>query len=213
LFVNDYKQFNMNPCNRFHNIIAVLMMLLVLAGCGRSRATPPGKPYAVNFGQGIMALHVVTSSKNAPSTKHARSGYGGGSWNFPSNVGGSGKDALIGVVVVIGVVIVVATVVCVVDAISGDDDSPAMVYRYNLTISGPDVPEAVVLITDTHHMFLEQHQYDAMVNGAYTRAILRPTVWQGTDGAPTQAVRLLIAHNQITIEPLQSAAPPGSNNP
>jgi len=112
-------------------------------------------------------------------------------------------------VVVVAFVVVVAVVVCVVDAATAGPDP--VVERYYLTLSGDGVPLEVVVITDTNHLYLEQRQYDALVQGAYNRAVLRPAVWEGARTAPTQVVQVSVAKGRITIAP--PASPPESLQP
>lgn len=118
---------------------------------------------------------------------------------------GSGKDALAGIVVVIAVVVVVAVVVLAVDAATSGPDP--VVERYYLTLSGDGVPLEVVVITDTNHIYLEQRQYDALVKGAYNRAVIRPAAWEGVQAAPTQLVQVSVAKGRVTIAPSGEQSP------
>lgn len=184
--------------------LSLLMVLLILAGCGQERANlPHGRPYPVTLEQGVLVAPVVP-----PSTSRSR---GGVSFNGSGscNLGGSGKDALAGLVLVVALVVVVAVVVCVVDAATAGPD-PVM-ERYYLTLSGDGVPLEVVVITHTNHLYLEQRQYDALAQGAYNRAVLRPVMWEGARTAPTQVVQVSVAKGHITIapqaEPLPQAEP------
>ena len=152
--------------------------------------------------QGVLVAPVVPPSSSRSSGGVSFGGSGS------CNLGGSGKDALAGLVVV-AFVVVVAVVVCVVDAATAGPDP--VVERYYLTLSGDGVPLEVVVITDTNHLYLEQRQYDALVQGAYNRAVLRPAVWEGARTAPTQVVQVSVAKGRITIAP--PASPPESLQP
>ncbi len=185
--------------------LSLLLVLLILAGCGRERAgTPPGRPYPVTMEQGVLVAPVV------PPASARRSGGVSGSVNFGGsgscNLGGSGGDALAVIAVVIVVVVVVAVVVCAVDAATAGPDP--VVERYYLTLSGEGVPLEVVVITDTNHLYLEQRQYDALAQGAYNRAVLRPAVWEGARTAPTQLVQVSVAKGRITIAVAPQAEQP-----
>lgn len=153
--------------------------------------------------QGVLVAPVVPPSSSRSSGGVSFGGSGS------CNLGGSGKDALAGLVVVVAFVVVVAVVVCVVDAATAGPDP--VVERYYLTLSGDGVPLEVVVITDTNHLYLEQRQYDALVQGAYNRAVLRPAVWEGARTAPTQVVQVSVAKGRITIAP--PASPPESLQP
>lgn len=175
--------------------LSLLLVPVVLAGCGQARSgAPSGHPYPVIIDQSVIAA----PAERSPSTRH-ESGGGSGSWiGGTCDLGGhcSGKDALVGVVVVLAVVIVVGVVVCVVDAATPE----APVERYYLTLSGDGVPLAVVTITTAGRLYLDDRQYDALQRGAYTRAVIRPAVWEGTSGAPpTQAVRVTVEKGGVVI--------------
>ncbi len=146
-----------------------------------------------------------TRSATSPASSQDRSGgvnVFSGSGNFNC---GSGKDALVGVVAIIAVVLVVAVVVCVVEAATSESQGEA--ERYALTLSGEGVLPEVVTITATNHLYLNERQHAALAGDVYTRAVLRPAVWEGTQGAPTQEVRVSIARGQVTIAPLEMPSP------
>lgn len=185
--------------------LSLVMALLVLAGCGRGRThPPPGKPYAVTMTEGIFITPAVSSGMSSPAVRGSSPRSRSGGCNVGSGWGnvncGSGKDALVGLAAVVAVILVVAVVVTVVD--SATSGSTETIDRYHLTLSGEEVPLAIVVITDTNHIYLEPHHHEALMRGAYTRAVLRPTVWEGTRGAPTQEVTVTVVRGQVRIAPV-----------
>src|ERR1043165_10124709 len=122
--------------------LSILMALLVLAGCGPRRGAPPGDPCLVTFAQGVMTAPTPAPPRASASS---RSSGGGGSWGSCDLKIGSGSDALGGIVVVIAGVIVVAVVVVGIEGATAGPDP--VVARYHLTMSGDDVPLAVVPIS------------------------------------------------------------------
>lgn len=182
--------------------LSFLLVLLVLAGCGRARsAVPAGRPYSVTLEQGV----IIAPSGSRPITKKGSVSVGGsGSCNLGNMNCGSGKDALVGIVVVIAIVMVVAVVVLAVDAATSSDPLTEIYY---VTLSGEGVPLEVVTITDTNHIYLDERQHDGLVRGVYTRAVIRPTVWEGTRGAPTQVVTVSVAKGRVTIAPRAERLP------
>jgi len=183
--------------------LSFLVVLLVLAGCGRGRsAALQGQPYPVTLAQGVLIAPTATTSR---STKGRSSG--GSFFSGSGNVScGSGKDALAGIVVVIAVVVVVAVVVLVVDAAISESDP--ITERYYLTLSGEGVPLEVVAISDNNQLYLDKRQYDALARGAYNRAVIRPAVWEGTRGAPTQQVQVTLTQGRVLIALLDVPPPP-----
>ena len=180
--------------------LSFLMVLLVLVGCGQGRASaPPGRPYPVTLAQGVLVAPLPSPSSSSSSS--GSSGGSGGSCNLSFGNCGSGSDALVGLAVVVAVVIVVVVVVCVVDAAS--DEPPSVVEWYCVNLSGEGVPLAVIPISTTNQIYLDEQQHAALTQGLYTRAVLRPAVWEGTHGAPTQDVRVSLADGRVTIAPVE----------
>jgi hypothetical protein len=179
--------------------LSFLMVLLVLAGCGQGRAdAPTGRPYPVTLEQGVLPVPVAVhpSGQAGSSSQSSCSGSWFGSCDLKC---GSGKDALVGIVVVVAVVIVVAVVVLAVDAATAPSESVAV--SYYLTLSGEGVPLDVVTISEANHIYLDDQQHATLVRGAYTRAVIRAAAWEGTKGAPTQEVRVSVQRGRITIAP------------
>lgn len=189
--------------------LSFLMAILVFVGCGRGRVhPPPGKPYAVTMAEGIV-IAPAASAGPRPAVRGTPSRGRSGGVNVGSGLGtwncGSGKDALVGLAALVAVILVVAVVVTVVDSTTAT--STTLVDRYHLTLSGEEVPLAIVVITDTNHLYLQEHEHDALVRGAYTRAVLRPAVWEGTRGAPTQEVAVTIVRGGVNIAPVAPPVP------
>ena len=185
----------MNPFLRY---LSFLMALLVLGGCGQSRSSAiSGKPYSVTLGEGVL----VAQENHLSSVQDGSAGsHSSGSWNLGGSFsggggGGSGGDFVAALVVIVAVVIVASVVICVVDCATPDH----VVERYYVTLSGDVVPLEIVTITTTNHMYLDDRQYDALVRGAYTRAVIRPAVWEGSHGSPTQEVQVNASRGMITI--------------
>ena len=192
----------MDPFLRYFSF---LMVLMVLGGCGQTRSSAQtGRPYAVTLGNGVLvAPESHSTSAEQCSEKRTSSGSlnFGGTWSGGGG-GGSSDGLLAALVVVVAVVIVVAVVVAVVDSATPDQ----VTERYYVTLSGEGVPLESVTISSTNHMFLEDHQYDALVRGAYTRAVIRPAVWEGRHGAPIQEVQVTASHGNIAISLAQDAS-------
>src|ERR1043165_6177786 len=122
--------------------LSILLVLLVLAGCGPRHGAPPGDPYVVTLAPGIMAAPTPAPPRTSASSRRS----GGVGWSGSCDLKcGSGGDARVGIVVVVAVVIVVAVVVLVVEGATAGPDP--VVARYHLTMSGDDVPLAVVPIS------------------------------------------------------------------
>ena len=187
----------------FLRCLSFLMVLMVLGGCGQTRSSAQmGRPYAVTLGNGVLvASESHSTSAEQCSEKRTSSGSCnlGGTWSGGGG-GGSSDGLLVALVVVVAVVIVVA--VAVVDSTTPDE----VTERYYVTLSGEGVPLEIVTIFSTNHMFLEDHQYDALVRGAYTRAVIRPAVWEGRHGAPIQEVKVTASHGNIAISLAQDAS-------
>jgi hypothetical protein len=181
--------------------MSILMVLLALAGCHQRRAdVPPGRIYPVTLEQGLLP------SSSVPG-RAGRAASSGGSWALSSNLtSGSGKDALVGFVVVVSVLIVAAVVVSIVDAVTAAPE-PVLV-KYHLTLSGPEVPQEEVIISDADSVCLDDRQHAALVRGSYTRAVIRPAAWEGTSAAPTQEVRLTLAPGRIRLAPVVEPGEP-----
>lgn len=185
--------------------MSFLMVILVLAGCGQRRAdAPEGRPYPVTLEQGVLpaplAAHPTRPSSRTGCAESSSRSSGGSFWSGSCNLNGSsGQDALVVVAAVVAVVIVVAVVVTVVDAAVAAPEP--MAVSYYLTLSGDGVPLAVVTISDTNKIYLDDAQHAAVVRGAYTRAVIRAAAWEGTRGAPTQVVQVSVQRGCITIAP------------
>jgi hypothetical protein len=186
----------------FRRRVSFLLVLLILVGCGQERAfAPPGRPYPVTLAQGVLVAPLPSPSSSSSSLSSGSSGGSGGSCNLSFGNCGSGSDALVGLAVVVAVVIVVAVVVCAVDAASYQP--PSVVEWYCVNLSGEGVPLAVISISTTSQIYLDEQQHAALSQGLYTRAVLRPAVWEGTRGAPTQDVRVSLADGRVTITPVE----------
>ena len=185
----------MDPFLRYFSF---LMVLMVLGGCGQTRSSAQtGRPYAVILGNGVLvAPESHSTSAEQCSEKRTSSGSWnfGGTWSGGGGGGGGGSSD--------GLLVALVVVVAVVDSATPDQ----VTERYYVTLSGEGVPLEIVTISSTNHMFLEDHQYDALVRGAYTRAVIRPAVWEGRHGAPIQEIQVTASHGNIAISLAQDAS-------
>jgi hypothetical protein len=156
----------------------------------------------VTFGTGVL----VAPTKPTAVT-HERSSSSGGSCNLNFGSGSKGGNDLAAIVVVIAVVIVVVVVVAVINEAANASHQDQDPVQYYLTLSGSGHDLAVVPITYKNRLYLTKQQYQSLVTGVYTRAVIRPARCEGARSAPTQEVTLTVARGRITINPAQVQPP------
>jgi hypothetical protein len=193
--MNDIRSHQVH--DRFNRIVAILLMVMLLTGCGHPREAAPSSPaYHVTFSDAVTQR--LTPARLVPGRGGHDASGGGGGWSFGSCGSGSGGGDLAAVIMVAVVVVVVVALVVGADGWGDNDAEPR--WRYALHLTGDGLPVEVIRITDEEVVHLTRDQYDAIAHGAFSHITIQPAAWAKKEPPPVIPVHVAVDNHRLRID-------------